>query len=141
YVEQPNIVGLRAVVALRLHIDLPLPSKSIEIVDEESTHKRLDGPVHFVDRHALLESLVAIDEDELLRHTWQEGGAQTANLRSLSRCGHELGEIGRQELHVAARRILEYERESSRRSNAGNRRRRKSECDGVRECREFLVDV
>src|SRR5262249_50792947 len=40
-VEQAQILGARAVIALRLDIDLPGPSKAVEVVDKISAHERL----------------------------------------------------------------------------------------------------
>ena len=77
-VELADVLGSVAIVAFGLDVDLPLAAEAVEVVDERPAHERLDGPVDIVDGDALLEHLVAIHVDELLRHAGQEGRAHAA---------------------------------------------------------------
>ena len=141
HVELADVLRLRAVVAFGFDVDLPLPSEAIEVVDEQAAHEGLDGPVDVVDGDALLDDLVAIDRDELLRHARQEGGAETADLRPLARRGHELVQVVREKLHVAARPVLENEGEAAGGADSGNRRRRETERHALRKLAQFRVQA
>ena len=41
HVELAEVLGLRAVVALGLHIHLPLPAEAVEVIDERAPHEAL----------------------------------------------------------------------------------------------------
>src|SRR4051812_29556738 len=109
--ELANVFRLGAIFAFCRNVDLPLTSESIEVVDEQTAHERLNGPVNVVQRNTLLQHLVAIDIDELLRNAWQERGRHAGNLRTFARGRHECIEIGGQERDVLARAVFENEGE------------------------------
>ena len=67
-VELPDVLGPVAILALGLDIHLPLAAEAVEVVDERPSHERLNRSVDVLDVDPLLEHLVAIDVDELLRH-------------------------------------------------------------------------
>src|SRR5262249_23544721 len=82
---------------------------------------------------------VAIDSNQLLRHTWQERGGQAPNLRPLTGCRNELIDVVRQELHVATRAVFENECEPTRRAYTGNSRGRETKSHGLGNCAERFV--
>ena len=41
HVELPDLLGVRAVFALGLDVDLPLPAEAVEVVDEVAAHEGL----------------------------------------------------------------------------------------------------
>src|SRR6266446_1550506 len=70
-IKLTDVLGVCAVTAFCLNIDLPLPAKLVEIVDEVPTHKRLNGFVDIADAHTLLENSVPVHVHELLWHVRQ----------------------------------------------------------------------
>src|SRR5262249_45393594 len=94
-----------------------------------------------VDVDALLEGLVSIHGDELLRHPRQERGVDRGELRALSGGREELVDVLRQELDVLSGAILEHEGEAPGRSHAGNRRGRKREREALRQRRELTIQA
>src|SRR2546428_13091206 len=136
-VELPHVLRAVRIDALSLDIPLPLPPESIEVVDERASHERLDGSIDVLDVDALLERLLPVDGDELLRHPRQEGGVDGGELRTLAGCAEELVQIVGEELHVLARPILEHEVESAGRPHARDRRRREGERDSLRKTGEL----
>ncbi len=137
HVELADVFGTCAVLAFRFHVDLPLASEPVEVVDEQPAHEGLDGAVDVVDRDALLDHLVAVDRHELLRHAGQERGAQAADLRPFARRRHELVQIVGEEPDVAAGAVFENKGESAGCADAGNGRRREAEGHGFRELAQF----
>src|SRR5262249_35984456 len=109
------------------------------VIDEQSAHEGLDGSVNVIDGDALFDDFVAIDLDELLRHTWQEGGVQSADLRPPACRGNKLVQVIRQELHLTPRPVLEDEGESARGADSGNSGWGKTESHGRRNCAECRV--
>src|SRR5260370_26569218 len=87
YEELADILSPVAVVALGLNVDLPLPAKAVEVINEQAAHESLYRPVDIADGHTLLDDFVAVHIDELLRYVRQERRAQTGNFRALPRCG------------------------------------------------------
>ncbi len=71
-IEETGTIEIVAVLAFGLDIDLPLPAEAVEVIDEQSAHIGLDGAVDVGERDALLERLLAIDIEKLLRHAGQE---------------------------------------------------------------------
>src|SRR5260370_5095572 len=78
HVKRADIFSSGSIVAFRLNIGLPLPSKAVEIVDEQPAHECLQGLVHVFDCNALLYDFLAVDIRVQLRHAGQIRGAQTS---------------------------------------------------------------
>ena len=76
----PRFSALRAVFALRLDVDLPLPAEAVEVVHEDAAHEALQRLVDVGEVDALLEHFVAVDLDEDLRHVGQEGRADAGRV-------------------------------------------------------------
>jgi hypothetical protein len=89
----------------------------------------------------LLQHLVAIDVDELLRNAGQKSRTQAGDLRPLSRCVKKRIQVLRQELDAAARAVFEDERESARGANARDGWRRKTECDSRWQFGKLLIQM
>ncbi len=68
HIEQAEVFGAGAIIPFGLNINLPLPAKAIEVVDERAAHESLERPIDFTEVHALLEGLVTIYIDENLGH-------------------------------------------------------------------------
>src|ERR1700722_25026 len=83
-VELSHVFCLGAVFGLGFDINLPLAAKAIEVVDEVSAHESLHGAVDVAQAYSLLENLVAVDVDELLRNAGQESGAEAGDLGPLA---------------------------------------------------------
>src|SRR5262249_50257195 len=137
--ELPLVLLSRPVLAFGLDIHLPLAPEAIEVVDEQASHEGLDSPVNVIDGYALLDHFVAIDSDQLLRNTRQEGGAQGANLRPFTRRGNELIDVVSQQLHTAARTVFKNKSEPPRGAHSGNGRGREAKSHGPRNGVERLV--
>ena len=98
--EAKILDALGAILAFRLHINLPLAAKPVEIVDEVSAHEGLQGLVNLRQIHALLENPVPVHIKINLRHGRQKGRAHTGDFRSLLRRFHELVDVGGKKLRV-----------------------------------------
>src|SRR5262249_36758878 len=120
-------------------VHLPLAAEPVEVVDERPAHEHLNRSIHILDVDTLLEDLVAIHGDELLRHIGQERGRHRGEFRTLPRGGNQLVRVVREKGHVASRAVLQDERESAGRSHTGNGRRRKRKRYALTETGEFLV--
>ena len=72
HVELADVVEVVAVLALGLDVDLPLAAEAVEVVDEQPAHVGLNGAIDIVEGDALLEHLLAVHLEELLRHARQE---------------------------------------------------------------------
>src|SRR5207244_3567258 len=114
HVELPDILGFGPILAFGFDVDLPLAAEPVEVVHKRSTHKSLDGPVDVVDGHSLLEDLIFVHVDKLLRDARKKGGAQARYFRTFTGCSNELTHVGCEKRHVVARPILENKRESAR---------------------------
>jgi len=132
-VEVAQAVEAGAIFAFSLDVNLPLPSETVEVVYEHSPHERLDRAINLVQRHALFEHFFTIDIDELLRHGRKECTHHGTYFLALLCRGHELVQVIGQKLDVSSSTIFEHESESTRCSDAGNCRRRKTERESVRE--------
>src|SRR5262249_24928399 len=130
-----------AVRALRFDIHLPLAAEPVEVVDERSAHERLNRSIDVFDVHSLLQRLVALDRDELLRHVGQECRRKRREFRTLARGGNELVRVVGEKRDVTSGAILEDERKAAGRSDTGDGRRRERERDALPESGEFLVHV
>ena len=121
--EEPDVVGFRAKFSFRLHVHLPHPPETVEIVDKESAHERLERLVDRIQIHTLLEHLVAIDIGEDLRRARDKRRGERRKLRPLARRLKESIRVLRQELDALAGAIFEHERHAAGGADAGNRRR------------------
>ncbi len=74
HIKLAKVLGLGAIVALGLHVDLPLAPKAVEVIDERAAHETLHGLVDILQLHALLEHLVAIHIHIDLRNGRQSRG-------------------------------------------------------------------
>src|SRR6266540_1620079 len=140
-IELSNVLRAVAIGALSLDIHLPLPAKSIEIVDERSSHERLDRSINVLDVNALLEHFVPVDSDELLRHSRKECGVDGGEFRSLPGCCKELVQIAGKKFNVFSRAVLKHKREAPGGTHAGNGGRRKRKRNPLWETSKFPVYV
>src|SRR5579864_8084550 len=108
HIKLAHIFCAVTILAFRFNVDLPLPSKAIKVVDKRTAHKGLYGPIDVLDLHALLEHLVAVNSNELLRNIGQECCAHAANLGTLARRSHELAQIFSQKLDILSRAVLQH---------------------------------
>ena len=60
HIKLAEVLGLGAIVALGLHIDLPLAAEAVEVIHERAAHEALHGLVNVLQLHALLQHLVAV---------------------------------------------------------------------------------
>ena len=132
-VKAAKIIRFVSVLALRLDIDLPYASKSIEVVDEDPAHVGLQGLVDAVQGNILFEHHVAVHVREDLGHVELCSGDDASQFRPvLAGLDESLGLL-REEGDSAAVAILEHEGDASRVTHAGNRRRRKGKRHGTGE--------
>ena len=89
HVKLPELLGLGPVLPFRLHVNLPLAAKPVEVVDEVGAHEGLQGSVDVGQFHPLFEHLVPVHVDEDLGHGGGEGGGDAGQLRPLARLGQE----------------------------------------------------
>ncbi len=127
HIELANVFHPGAVLTLGFDIDLPLAAEAIEIVDEITAHKCLDGAVDIAQIHALLQHLVAIYLDKFLGNIGQESGTKTGDFGALSSGGKKEVQVSGEELDIASRTVLEHEGETAGSADAGNGRRGKTE--------------
>ena len=132
-VELSNVFRPGAIFTLGLDIDLPLAAEAVEVVDKVAAHESLNRPVDVVQVHALLQNLVAVDVDELLRDAGQESGAEAGNLRPLASRFHKSAQVLREELDIAAGTVFQDESESAGGANPRNGGRGKRESDSRRQ--------
>src|SRR5580692_6586572 len=110
-IESSDVVRAGAIVAFGLDVNLPLPTESVEVVDEIATHKGLDGAVDIAKIDTLFQHFVAIHIDEFLWNAGQKSGAQAGDLRPLSSSFKKRAHIFREKLNVAAGAVFEDEGE------------------------------
>src|SRR5262249_11012221 len=101
-VKQAQVIRFRAVIALGLNIDLPLPAKAVEVINEITSNEGLQRLVNFGKFNSLLEGFVAIHIYIQLWHDRQEGCVQAANLRPLPSRFHEFADVGGEKWDVLA---------------------------------------
>ena len=141
-IKQPEVVEIRAVVALRLNIDLPLEAEAVEVIHEIPAEEGLHGLIGFGEIHALDHRLGFIHIEVDLRHIPQRGCEKAGELRASLRGGHEFLRVLRDDIHRSARAVLEHEGHATGRADAGNGGRRKGERGGgIRERTEFAIDI
>ena len=115
--------------------------ESIEVVDEEAAHEGLQCLVDVVDGDALLDDLVAIHVDELLRHAWEKRGVDAGDFGALARGGEERIEIVGKKLDVIAGAVFEDERETAGGTDARNGGGRKRKRYALRNLAKLTIDV
>src|SRR4030095_7227904 len=118
-----HVLGIGPIIAFRLYIDLPGPSKPVEVIDEVAAHECLQRLINLVQIDSLLQNLVAIDVDEDLRDGGQKGGNDAADLRSFTRGFDKLVHVLREEADVFPGAIFQREGKSARRATPGDGRR------------------
>ena len=139
HVELPDFVDVGAVFALGLHVDLPLQTEAVEIIDHRAAEESAQRIVGVIDGHAFDEGFVAVDRKFELRDGRQKRRVDVLQLRALGRGGHEgLGLLG-EEIDRAARTVLQNKVHAARGADAGNGGRRKGEGHGGRECGQLGV--
>src|SRR5258708_2075951 len=107
YVELPEIVGSRAVRSFGLHIYLPGAAETVVVVDEQSTHVRLNRVVDIRQTNPLLQHLVFVHIDELLWNARYKGGADHPKLRAIASAGHKLVQLIRTNIDIVAYPLLQ----------------------------------
>ena len=75
-VEVINLVGAIAELRFRLQVDLPLPSKAIELVNISAAKECLQCLEHITELKPLLKTAILIDIHKQLRYRRAEGGYQ-----------------------------------------------------------------
>ncbi len=141
HVELAEVLGLRAVVALGLHVDLPLAAEAVEVIDEGAAHEALHGLVNVLQLDALLSTL---SRSTSTKTCGTEGKAVVNTLASSGRfraAARNFCEVLGQESEALAGAVLQHERDPARSAHAGNGRRRKGEADGAGNLAEFPVQV
>ena len=113
-IKLAHIFDVRAVIAFRLDIDLPLPAKAIEVIDEQPAHECLNGSIDIVDGHALLDDFVTVDIHELLRYAAQKGRTHACDLGAFTSSRQKRIQVRREELDIFAVPIFKNESEPSR---------------------------
>ena len=113
HVELADVLGLRAELALGLHVDLPDAPEAVEVVHEGAAHERLQRLVDRREVDALLEHLVPVDVGEELRHAREQRGEEQGELGPLARRREELRRVLGQERGVLAGAVLEHERDAA----------------------------
>ena len=103
HVKLADVLGLCAVLAFGLDIDLPLPAEAVEVVDEVAAHEGLEGLVDLSDVDALLEHLVAVHVHEELGHAGDEGGRDPLDLGPLAGRLDELVQVVGEEADALCR--------------------------------------
>ena len=101
---------------------MPLAAETVEVVDKNPAHERLDGPVNIVEWYALLDYFVPVYFHELLWHAGQEGGAQGRYLRTFARRRQEGVQVVCEELDIITSTVFKDEGKSSGSADPGNRR-------------------
>ena len=127
HVELPELLGLGPVLALGLHINLPLPAEPVEVVDEVGAHEGLERSVDIAELHPLLQHLVAVHVDEDLRHRGGEGRGDPGKFGPFARLGQEFLGVLPQEGDVLACPVLEHHGDAARGADARDGRRREGE--------------
>jgi hypothetical protein len=77
-----------------------LPPEAVEIVDEKTAHKRLQGLVDVPNGHALLNNFVAVHIHKLLGNACEKRRAKTGNFRTFPRGSQKGLQIRRQKLNL-----------------------------------------
>src|SRR5260370_6409845 len=120
-------------------MDLGLGAETIEVINEISGHEDLNGFIDITDGDALLNYLVAVHVNELLRHTREKCGGGEPNLRTLAKCGQKCAQITGKELNILSRPILKHEGKAAGRTDPGNGWRCEAESDSLRPLTQFLI--
>ena len=142
HVELAHVSAVGPVLALRLHVDLPLAAEAVEVVDEVAAHERLEGLVDLPEVDALLEHLVPVHVDVKLGHRREERGGRTGRAPASSSPPRETC------LTFSARNPMSLPARSSRTKvappaspDALNRRGRKGKGDGLGQLGQLPVQV
>lgn len=136
-----GLLDLAAELAGGLHVNLPLQTKAVEVVDHRAAEEGLQRVVGAVDGHSLGHGHLAIDVEFDLRDRGQQRGVEAFEFGTLGRSLHErLGVLG-EKLDRAAAAILQDKIHASGRADAGNGGRRKSEGHALGQGGEARVDA
>src|SRR5260221_8319796 len=84
HIELPEIFHIRPVRRFGLHVHLPRTAEIVEVVDKQSAHESLNRSVNIADGHTLLQHLLPVNLQELLRHARQKGGGYRTNFGTLA---------------------------------------------------------
>ena len=100
HIDITDVFGLAAVVGLGLHVDAEQAAETVEVVDVAAAHARRQRLKRFVDRHAELARLLAVEIHLDLGVVRVERGEEVAELRPLARRVHELAGVVAELLHA-----------------------------------------
>jgi len=134
------LLRVAPVIALGLDINLPDPAKPVEIVDKRAAHEGLQRPEYGCQINPLLHDLVAIHLRIQLRNIGNKGRDHLRELRPLANGSEKLLRVLRQKRDVFAGPVLQHHRNAARRTDAGNRRRRKGKCQPLRQRRQAMIE-
>ena len=141
HVELSGLLDLAAEFTGGLHVDLPLQTEAVEVIDHRAAEKGLQRVVGAVDGHALRHGHLAVDIEFDLRNGGQERGVEPLKFGPLGRGCHErLGVLG-EELHRATAAVLQDEVHPAGCADAGNGRWRKGEGHALGQRGEVRVDA
>ena len=124
-----DVLRVGPIIAFRFDVDLPGAAEAVEVIHKKAAHECLQRLINRGEIDALLDDFVAIDLDENLRNIRQKCRNQGAELRPFVRCLQKRLHVLGEKRDVFTRTIFEHKRESTRCSDAGNRRWRKRERD------------
>src|SRR5208337_3761044 len=124
-----------------LHVNLPLQTEAVEIIDQRAAHECLDSLIEPVQRDLLGQGLSVIDLHADLGNAKEGRGQQAGYFRTLARFGHEQLRVLGEEVDPAAGAVLENKSSSTRGSYSRNRGRRERERNPGGHLRERLLQV
>src|SRR5262249_1162959 len=85
HVELADVRGARALRSLGLQEHAPLPAEAVELVDEQTSEKRLHRLINLAERNPLLEDLVTVHVGKDLWHRHRELRRDAGQLGPLPR--------------------------------------------------------
>src|SRR5262249_28720454 len=89
YVKSSNVFSAAAKIAVRLHINLPLQSETIEVVDQRASHKGLHSFVQLVQLNLFGHCFGVVHLYANLGNAKQRRSHDTSQLRAFAGLGHE----------------------------------------------------
>ena len=134
-----NVRGVAPRFRLALDFNLEVLAVKVEVVQIPITEEPLKSGVHFGERNSQFQNLFAVDIQIKLRQIRAESREHPREFRALVRFRNKRVQDGLQFLRIGSRAVLKDKRESARRSDTGNRRKRERKNGTVRNPREFRV--
>ena len=95
-VKLQEILCTGAIFIVSLHIDLPLPPETVEVIHKIPAHEGLQRGVNVAERNTQFQHFVTVHFDKYLRHTRQIGRKQSSDFGTFPRGGHEPSQVLRE---------------------------------------------